>query len=120
MKITRKYIYVYVFSKMYQSLYRNKQQAALIIKLLRYPSLLTNNDDGKGSVQNEEDYEWRINVLTNARLIKPIIAHSSQRCTRYKSQLHLFIRVLMHISCIHGYIHIYQRWNRVKLSNYSK
>ena len=61
---------------------KDKQQAALIIKLLRYSSLLTNNDDGKGSVQNEEDYEWRINALTNARLIKPIIAHSSQRCTR--------------------------------------
>ena len=88
-----------------------------MIKLLRYSSLLTNNDDGKGSVQNEEDYEWRINVLTNARLIKPIIAHSSQRCTRYKSQLHLFIRVLMHISCIHGYIHIYQRIELFKMMN---
>ena len=94
---------------MYQSLYRNKQQAALIIKLLRYSSLLTNNDDGKGSVQNEEDYEWRINVLTNARLIKPIIAHSSQRCTRSTSQLHLFFSVLMHILCMHGYKHIYHR-----------
>lgn len=95
---------------------KDKQQAALIIKLLRYSSLLTNNDDGKGSVQNEEDYEWRINVLTNARLIKPIIAHSSQRCTRSKSQLHLFFRVLMHILCMHGYIHIYQRIERFKMA----
>ena len=109
--ITRKYIYLYIFKNVSIFINKNKQQAALMIKLLRYSSLLTNNDDGKGSVQNEEDYEWRINVLTNARLIKPIIAHSSQRCTRSKSQLHLLLRVLMHILCMHGYIHI---------SNYSK
>ena len=87
-----------------------------MIKLLRYSSLLTNNDDGKGSVQNEEDYEWRINVLTNARLIKPIIAHSSQRCTRSKSPLHLLLRVLMHTLCMHlsaiKFIELFEMMNK--------
>ena len=93
---------------------KNKQRAALIIKLLRYSSLLTNNDDGKGSVQNEEDYEWRINVLTNARLIKPIIAHSSQRCTRFEYQLHLFLRVLILITYMCSQIYIYIKYRFIQ------